>query len=63
MREGAVGFGHPVRIFTLLDSGAAVVGGIDRRAAIVCSLRLRAAEINQRIASACERSGRTSTGT
>ena len=28
VREGAVGFGHLVRVFTLLDGGAAVVRGI-----------------------------------
>ena len=35
----------------------------DSRAAIVFSLRAREAEISQRIASACPRSARTSTGT
>ena len=28
MREGAVGFRHPVRVFALLDRVAAIVGGI-----------------------------------
>ena len=28
MREGAVGFGHPVRVFALLDGVATVVGGV-----------------------------------
>jgi hypothetical protein len=56
VREGAVGVGHPVRVFPLLDRGAAIVGRIqqltDRRSTIVFSLRLRAAAISQRMASA-----------
>src|SRR5690606_30986360 len=32
MREGAVGFGHLVRVLTLLDGGATVVGRIEQLA-------------------------------
>ena len=35
----------------------------DSLSSIVCSPRLRAKSISQRMASACRRSGRTSTGT
>ena len=30
MGEGAVGLGHPVRVFALLHGGAAVVGGVEQ---------------------------------
>ena len=30
VREGAVGFRHPVRVFALLDGIAPVVGGVDQ---------------------------------
>ena len=67
MREGAIGFGHLVGVFALLDRVAAVVGGVEnlaeRRPVMVGSLRPRAAVMIQRIASARERSVRTSTGT
>jgi hypothetical protein len=42
MGEGFVGFRHPVRILTLFDSGAAIVGGIEefaRKAFDHCVLR------------------------
>ena len=65
--ERAVGFGHAVRVFALLDRVAAVVGGIHqltRQApAMLWPVRSRAAVISQRMASAWARSGRTSTGT
>jgi hypothetical protein len=65
--ERLVGVGHLVRVFPLLDGGAALftasTSSPARRSSIVFSLRARAALISQRMASASRRSGRTSTGT
>jgi hypothetical protein len=55
VREGAVGFCHLVGVFTLLDGRAALAASIsspERRSTMVVSLRLRAAAISQRMASA-----------
>ena len=68
VREGAVGFRHPVRVFALLDGVAAVVGGIEQLARQPLDHGLLVAAARGRDAasgspSAWRRSGRTSTGT
>jgi len=67
VRERLVGLGHLVRVLALLDRvrspfAAAKVSAASF-SAIDFSLRSREYEINQRIANAVRRSGRTSTGT
>jgi hypothetical protein len=67
MRERPVGLGHAVRVLALLDGVSPAVGCIEQLGreplVIVFSLRSRAAEMIQRMPSACRRSVRTSTGT
>jgi len=67
MREGAVGFRHPVRVFALLDSVAAAVGSVHKLCRQTVDHRLVVAGASrlmiQRMASAWRRSMRTSTGT
>ena len=67
MREGAVGVRHrwvSSRFLTAVPRLlAASSSSPDRRSTMVFSLRLRAAAMSQRMASACRRSVRTSTGT
>jgi hypothetical protein len=67
VREGLVGFGHAVRVFTLAHCRAAVLGAsissCASRCAIDFSERARAASMTQRMASVWRRVARTSTGT